>query len=117
MTIQKESPIFVKSYDLLRWLLPATLKFPKSQRFVLAKQIQETAFSFYDALVQAGKRIAVAESLHTADVALERLRLYIRLAKDLGFFGPGPSEHVVRQMAEIGRLLGAWIKKVKADKL
>lgn len=111
--LQKESPIFIKSYDLLRWLVPATLKFPKSQRFVLAKQIQETAFTFYDALVQAGKGVAIAESLRDADVALERLRLYIRLGKDLGLFGPQQYEHVARQMADVGRLLGAWLKKAR----
>src|SRR5690606_17474015 len=31
-----QSPLFVKTYDFLLWLLPITLKFPKSQRFLLA---------------------------------------------------------------------------------
>ena len=32
----QESPIFVRTFDLLIWLLPFTQKFPKEQRFVLA---------------------------------------------------------------------------------
>jgi len=36
-----ESPAFVKAYDLLKWLLPATAKFPKQQRFVLARRVLE----------------------------------------------------------------------------
>jgi hypothetical protein len=32
----QESPIFTKTYDLLEWLIAVTLKFPKSQRFVMA---------------------------------------------------------------------------------
>jgi len=32
----KESPIFVKTFDFLKWILGRTEKFPKSQRFFLA---------------------------------------------------------------------------------
>jgi hypothetical protein len=39
----KESPIFTRTYDMLRWLLPATVKFPRQQRFVLAEAVQRTA--------------------------------------------------------------------------
>ena len=38
-----DSPLFVKTYDLLKYLLPATQKLPKSQRFVLAKRIKDAA--------------------------------------------------------------------------
>jgi len=31
-----QSPLFVKTYDFLLWLIPLTLKFPKSQRFLPA---------------------------------------------------------------------------------
>ena len=37
----KESPIFTKCYDLLRWLIPRTLDFPKRQRGVIARQVQQ----------------------------------------------------------------------------
>jgi hypothetical protein len=40
----KQSPIFVKHYDLMAWLIPCTLAFPKSQRGVLARQIQSELF-------------------------------------------------------------------------
>ena len=42
--MMKQSPIFVKSYDLLLWLIPRTLAFPKSQRGVLARQVQGQLF-------------------------------------------------------------------------
>lgn len=32
----KESPIFTRTYDLVRWLIPVTIKFPRQHRFVLA---------------------------------------------------------------------------------
>ena len=49
----KQSPIFVKTYDLLLWLLGRTARFPKNERFRLAKRLEESAFAFYD--LQRGK--------------------------------------------------------------
>ena len=50
----QESPIFAKTYDLLLWLMPATTKFPREQRFVMAKAVQDTALRFQEHLIEAG---------------------------------------------------------------
>ena len=50
----QESPIFAKTYDLLLWLMQATSKFPREQRFVMAKAVQETALRFQERLIEAG---------------------------------------------------------------
>jgi hypothetical protein len=49
----KESPIFSRTYDLLRWLIPQTVKFPRQQRFVLAAGVQRTALQFQEELAHA----------------------------------------------------------------
>lgn len=107
----EQSPIFIKTYDLLHWLIPRTLEFPKSQRFVMALRVQQTTLNFYELLVQAGKGVDRLEALRRADVALEQLRLYLRLCKDLELLSLRQYEHSVRLTDEIGRLLGGWLKK------
>ena len=52
----KESPIFIKTFDLLKWLIARTEKFPKSQRFFVAKRINDTIFDFYEILVEVAVR-------------------------------------------------------------
>ena len=42
----QESPIFIKTYDFTKWLLEHTIRFPKSQRFVMAKRIEDAALNF-----------------------------------------------------------------------
>lgn len=49
----KQSPIFSKTYDFLRWLLLHTEKFPKSERFRLARRLEDTCFEFYELLIQS----------------------------------------------------------------
>ena len=103
---ERESPLFTKSYDLLKWLLPSTAKFPKQQRFVLARQIEDAAFGFHQAIVRAGfgSRAALAD----ADVYLTMLRTYLRLACELRYYSVHQYEHAARLVDEVGRLVGGW---------
>jgi len=115
----QESPLFSKTFDLLEWLLPMTLKFPQSQRFVLAKRTQDAAFNFYEAIIAAGVIAGVTprkrQHLEQADIELQRLRLYIRLSHQLKFMSSGQYEHVSKMIVEIGKLLGGWQKKVSGQ--
>ncbi|HEY9075857.1 MAG TPA: diversity-generating retroelement protein Avd [Anaerolineaceae bacterium] len=108
-----ESPIFVKTHDLLQWLIPQVQKFPRAHRFGLAERIQRTAMDFQDSLIAAGKSQPPerAEHLKQADILLEQLRFWMRLSYDLHLFDIGQYEHVSRIDVEIGRLLGGWMKK------
>lgn len=110
-----QSPLFVKSYDFLLWLIPLTLKFPKSQRFLLAERLGNMALAFYDIVLEAAmEQDQQAELLHQADKQLTKIRLYIRLSFDLHCISLGQYEHASRSLAEIGRLLGGWQKKISS---
>ncbi|MBI3162127.1 MAG: diversity-generating retroelement protein Avd [Chloroflexi bacterium] len=110
----KESPIFIRAFDLMMWLLPATTKFPKEQRFILAQRVQHAAFGFYEAITAASlSKRRQAQFLEDADIELQRLRLYLRLSRRLEFLDSGQYEHVFKMIEEIGRLLGGWSKKTE----
>lgn len=108
-----ESPIFVRTYDFLLWLLPQTLKFPRVHRFGLGERIQHLALDFQDSLVAAGKCRGPrrAEHLQRADIQLEQMRLWLRFGRDNDLFSIAQYEHAARLITEIGSLLGAWIKQ------
>jgi len=72
----KQSPIFVRTYDLLRWLIPMTVKFPRQQRFVLAEAVQRTALRFQEALIEAARATDPLPLLYGADTDLTKLRFY-----------------------------------------
>ena len=109
-----DSPIFVKVYDLIVWLVPHTLKFPREHRFTLATRIQTCTFDLQRALLQAVKAptaAAQAEALRQADVELAELRLHLRLANDIHLIERRTFEYAARLTDEVGRLLGGWQKK------
>lgn len=108
----KASPIFTRTYDLLRWLIPQTVKFPRHQRFVMAEAVQRTALRFQEEIIEAAYAERPLPSLCQADVTLVKLRTYLRLCRDLELLTFNQYEHVARMVDEVGRLLGGWIKKV-----
>jgi len=107
---EQQSPIFSKTSDFLLWLLQHTEKFPKSERFRLARRIEDTAFSFYENLVEAVKRTYKRHHLLDADLELEKLRLYIRLAHARRLTSTQQYGYAARALTEIGKLLGGWLK-------
>ncbi len=86
------------------------MKFPRQHRFVLAAAIQRTAFAFQERIIEASLGTAPRRSLEGADVALAKLRFYLRLCRDLDLLGDRRYGHAARQVDEVGRLLGAWRK-------
>lgn len=51
------------------------------------------------------------KSLKLCDMRLTQLRMYLRLIHRWHWLNDGQYEHVSEMVAEIGRLLGGWIKK------
>jgi len=107
-----QSPLFVKTYDFLLWLIPLALKFPKSQRFLLAERLCTMALEFYDLILEAVLEPAQQDvKLDAADKLLTKIRLYVRLSYDLQCMSLGQLEYAARLMDEIGRLIGGWKRK------
>jgi len=98
----KQSPIFVKTFDILKWLIKTTEKFPKSQRFFIAKRINDAIFDFYEILVEAAvkKDCNLRELLKDADAKLIKLRHYVRLAMELGYLSFKQYEYVAWRLDE-----------------
>lgn len=107
--------LFTRTFDLLKWLLPITERFPRLYRYTISRRLTDAALDFQEYLFDAqsfrGERRLTA--LRHADAALNRVRLYLRLAFDWHWLSDGQYQHVSRMVLELGRLLGGWIKQSK----
>lgn len=109
----QQSPIFSKTYDLLLWLMPATVKFPRQHRFVLASALQQEALNFQSCLIEAAHKKTEIAPLQAADLELDKLRTHLRLSRDLKLITAGQYEHAAKMLVEIGKLLGGWQKRLR----
>jgi hypothetical protein len=106
-----ESPIFSQTYDLLRWLLPVLAQMPREHRGGVTRRLADVVFAFQHTLLSAAKqRDNARERLSEADVLLSELRVLLRLARDLELLSFNQYEQGARRTAEIGRLLGGWLR-------
>jgi len=113
----EEMTIFPRTYDFISWLLPLTLNFPRSQRFVVTHRLQSAALTFQELIIEANvsRGAARAQKLCAADAELIKVRLYLRLCERWQWITPGQYRHVSAMVAEIGRLLGGWLKTVSPE--
>ena len=109
----QEMIVFTRCYDLLAWLMPKAEAFPRPFRFTVTRRLMDAALDLQEALFAAHAQRDTARLgvLRTADEALSRLRLYLRLAHHWHWLSVGQYEHVSRMVAEIGRLVGGWLRQ------
>ena len=104
--------ILTRTFDLLTWLLPKAEQFPKLYRSTVIQRLMNAALDFQEALFEAQSQGGATRQRHLrqADAALNKLRLYLRLAHHWRWLSDGQYRHVSGIVAELGRLLGGWMK-------
>jgi len=107
----QEFLVIKKGYDFSKWLLQHTGRFPKSYRFSVAAKLENAILDFIEITTVANMRKDKLPFLRKADEALARLRLLFRLSYEMRFINLKSYEFGSKQLAELGRLLGGWIKK------
>ncbi|MBN2527604.1 MAG: hypothetical protein JXR76_14515 [Deltaproteobacteria bacterium] len=69
----KESPIFIKAYETMVWVLQHTRKFPKEQRFLMARRLEDGFLNFYEHLNQAVKIKCQAKDYATGNTSWSQI--------------------------------------------
>jgi len=108
----EEMVIFTRTFDFITWLLPLTENFPRSQRFIVTQRFQSAALNFQELIVEANSLRDAARigKLRLADAELLKTRLYLRLCDRWRWINKGQYHHASTMVAELGKLLGGWIK-------
>jgi len=110
----KEAPIYTATHDMLDWLLPHLEKWPRPQRFLLAREVMDSATQFYRLLLRARKVSAAQRAgvLLEADTELETLKALLRLGVERRYLSLRQHEYISRQLLTIGQQLGGWRRAI-----
>jgi len=110
MKKNEELMVITKTYDLVLWSCNHTSKFPRNHRFVLGDRIERTLYDLLETLIQAKYSRDRKPFLDDANLKLEVLRFQVRLAKDLQCLRANSYQFASKQINEIGKLVGGWLK-------
>lgn len=106
--------IFQKTYDLILWSYPIINQFPKTQRFVLGQQIENTLVGILKKMVWANKERGEKrmEIIKEISVNIDELFILFRLAKDLKMLSIKKYGVSAERVNEVAKLLGGWQKQL-----
>jgi hypothetical protein len=79
---RRTGPAVEAHYQLLNWLMPTIARFPREQRFLLGDRIQATALDVLEAQIEATYTRKRRAHLVRANLGLEKLRFFFRLAHE-----------------------------------
>lgn len=104
--------IFQKIYDFLLWLYPLINRIPKSHRLILGRSIEEEGIKILLLSIETNKlrddpRKIVQQKMSDE---LDKLRILVRLTKDLHFMSISQYQHAAEKINEIGKILYGWMR-------
>jgi len=106
-------PIVEKMHELNRWLLHKVGKFPRDQRLLLGERLMRKSLDIQERMIAAalmGRGEEKTRFLADISVAVEQLRYLLRLACDSQCLSREAWFFCVKNLTEIGRMLGGWLK-------
>lgn len=126
MSIHDEARLDQKFVAFAKLMNTYLNHFPRHEKYGLAQQIRNAAYEVYGLIIEAQKRYTKKTTLTNLDIRHEQLRMLVRLAYSLGYFGFSGgaqpqsqktrdelSTHrylaLSRQVDELGRMIGGWI--------
>ena len=104
-----------KIYDMIMYAYPAIEQFPKSQKFSLAADMKKCLDSIMRLTITANKKYTKKTTLQELDVENEALKIYIRMAFELGYLPPKKYEIWSKLAVEVGKMIGGWIKAAREN--
>jgi len=102
---------FQKAYDFVLYSVPLLNKFPKSQRFTLAQEIERGVLRIVRFLMigVSEKDEARMRAWKAASRELDAVRVLFRLAKDLRFVSVRQYGIVAEKMNGLGKCIGGLV--------
>jgi ssDNA-specific exonuclease RecJ len=130
MGTHSEATMDTRFVDFARQMNLYLNHFPKHERYGLSQQIRNAAYEMYGFVIESQKRYQKKTSLTNLDITHEQLRMFLRLAFELGYFKfkdgslSADKDHdktathrylvISRMVDELGRMIGGWIQAERA---
>lgn len=109
----EEMKIVQKWEDMALYLYIALRQYPKSERYTLAADTTSALWNIGTNITRANVVRSVTERrrlIEDADMELSRLKVLVRMGMLLKFMDLKKYGILSRQMVEIGKMLGGWLR-------
>ncbi len=114
VTADELIPIVQRAYDFAVDLYRHVNRFPRAQKPLLGRELVGLALRLLVTLVTSNRRRDKVPGLNEASGTVDALRITLRLSTRLSLLSHKGHEGLSRELDEIGRMLGGWLKQSAA---
>jgi hypothetical protein len=126
MITNDDSILYRKYIEMVKLLNIYLQYFPRYEKYAICNRIRNTMYEVFDLITETRKKYYKKTTITQMDIAHERLRMQVHLAKECEYFGRGKDGYskalnneryckITVLIDEIGRMIGAWMRRVKED--
>jgi hypothetical protein len=108
--------VIQKYVDMAKYAYVILRNFPRSEKYTLAADIRQRLWGAGALLSRAGSVPGKAEKqrlLEQADMDIAALKFLIRMGMEMEFIPLSKYETFSKQIVEVGKMLGGWLKFVR----
>jgi len=103
-----------KCKDMMKYAYQAMRDIPKDYRYTLGADIRNSMTELLRLITRCGKKYYKRNTLEDMDIELDVLRAMIHVAVENRVITIKEFENWAKLLDEIGRMIGGWIKSIKA---
>ena len=100
--------LFQKVYDLILEVHPVIVTFPKNERFTLGQKIENCLLNILEIIIVVNLGKVALNYFKKLDTEIQKLKILIRLSKDLRFISIKTYGSLEEKVIEIGKILGGF---------
>lgn len=107
--------VIKKMYEFYKLFYGYSKLFPKKDKYTLGSKCEMYIIETLELLLAAGNspRLEKMAYIKQANIKFDTLKVFIRLAKDVGMLDEKKYLELQKRIQEIGRMIGGWQKSVK----
>lgn len=107
-----ELPVIKKIYELYKTFYIYSILFPKKDKYALGAKCEMYITATMELLIVAGSASKTEKItyIRKANIKFDALKIFIRMANEIGMISDKKYLVLQKQIQEIGRMIGGWQK-------
>jgi hypothetical protein len=113
MNQTQQLPLYLKIYQLIKFLYERTRDFPKQYKYTFGENILDLSWQCLDLVLEANalSNKEKYSKISELSVAFDKLKIRLRMAQELNLISKRQFVHIqIYYIKEIGEMLGGWLK-------
>ena len=111
MAMYSELPVYKTAYQLLLRLVSMSPSWQRDYRYTLGQEVKQELVDLLVLICRANSVRDKGAVLQEAREATERVKIYVRLLRDLRQIGENPYASLADEMGSLSKQLAAWQAK------